>query len=296
MKLYKIILFLLGLNDVYSQPLCNNGDYYCSTLKKCLTKGVICKSECEVCLDKLKNGENIACINDCNNEVNHLTDDNDCLDYTRCDVGYEIIKSNNVCLCKKTDKICNYKFVCPDMKEINSKDKLRDYTTYEFSLELKDGYENGNIYAMYGDYNNPMILPPAYQIEQHVGVNVGGTNPIINNVVPEGKYDSWLTIGVHNSEILGKISSIGVDFDDWNDENGITVTNGAVFLLDPTIKLSKTKKYIMGHLTLKDSEEYNLIINVQGLQDTRLVLNSDNFVETNILYNFKKKEKNIDGH
>ena len=49
MKLYKIILFLLGLNDVYSQPLCNNGDYYCTTFKKCLTKGVICKSECEVC-------------------------------------------------------------------------------------------------------------------------------------------------------------------------------------------------------------------------------------------------------
>ena len=142
---------------------------------------------------------------------------------------------------------------------------------------------------MYGDYNNPMILPPAYQIEQHIGVDVGGTNPIINNVVPEGKYDSWLTIGVHNSEILGKISSIGVDFDDWNDENGITVTNGAVFLLDPTIKLSKTKKYIMGQLPLKDSEEYNLIINVQGLQDTRLVLNSAIFVETNILYNFKKK-------
>jgi len=294
MKLYKILYFLLGFNDVYSQPLCNNGDYYCSSLKKCLTKGVICKSECEVCFDKQKNGENIACINDCNNEVNHLTD-NDCLDYTRCDVGYVIIKSNNVCSCKKTNKICDYKFVCPDMKEINLKDKLKDYSTYEISLELKDGYENGNIYAMYGDTHNPMRLPPSYQIE-NLGVNVGGTNPIMNHIVPEGKYDSWLTIGIHNSEILGKISSIGIDFDDWNDENGITVTNGAVFLLDPTIKLSNTKKYIMGHLTLKDSEEYNMIINVQGLQDTRLVLNSATFVETNILYNFKTNDKNINGH
>ena len=294
MKLYKIILFLLGLNDVYSQPLCNNGDYYCSSLKKCLTKGVICKNDCEVCLDKQKNGEKIACINDCNNEVNHLTD-NDCLDYTKCDVGYVIIKSNNVCSCKKTNKICDYKFVCPDMKEINLKDKLKDYSTYEISLELKDGYENGNIYAMYGDTHNPMRLPPSYQIE-NLGVNVGGTNPIMNHIVPEGKYDSWLTIGIHNSEILGKISSIGIDFDDWTDYNGITVTNGAVFLLDPTIKLSNTKKYIMGHLTLKDSEEYNMIINVQGLQDTRLVLNSATFVEINILYNFKKQEKNIDGH
>jgi hypothetical protein len=294
MKLYKIILFFLGFNDVYSQPLCNNGDYYCSSLKKCLTKGVICKNDCEVCLDKQKNGEKIACINDCNNEVNHLTH-TDCLDYTRCDVGYVIIKSNNVCSCKKTNKICDYKFVCPDMKEINLKDKLKDYSTYEISLELKDGYENGNIYAMYGDTHNPMRLPPSYQIE-NLGVNVGGTNPIMNHIVPEGKYDSWLTIGIHNSEILGKISSIGIDFDDWTDDNGITVTNGAVFLLDPTIKLSNTKKYIMGHLTLKDSEEYNMIINVQGLQDTRLVLNSATFVETNILYNFKTNDKNINGH
>ena len=57
-------------------------------------------------LQDKKNGENTACINDCNNEVNHLTD-NDCLDYTRCDVGYEIIKCNNVCLCQKNNKICN---------------------------------------------------------------------------------------------------------------------------------------------------------------------------------------------
>ena len=42
MKLYKIILFFLGFNDVYSQ-ICNNDNYYCSSLKKCLTKGVICK-------------------------------------------------------------------------------------------------------------------------------------------------------------------------------------------------------------------------------------------------------------
>ena len=295
MKLYKIILFFLGFNDVYSQSLCNKDNYYCSSLKKCLTKGVICKNECEVCIDKQKNGEKIACINDCNNEVNHLTH-TDCLDYTRCDVGYVIIKSNNICSCKLKES-CDYQYVCPHMKEVKFKDNLmNDYTTYEISLELKDGYENGNIYAMYGDNDNPMILPPAYQINQHVGVDVGGTNPIINNYVPEGKYDSWLTIGIHNSEILGKISSIGIDFDNWNNENGITVTNGAVFLLDPTIKLSKTKKYIMGHITLNDLEEHNMIINVQGIQDTRLVLNGINFIETNILYNFKKNDKNINGH
>ena len=157
-------------------------------------------------------------------------------------------------------------------------------------------YLNGNIYAIYGDRNNPMTIPPAYQIEQHIGVDIGGTNPIINNNIPEGKYDSWLTIGIHNSNIVGKLSSIGIDFDDWGEYHGIIVDDGAVFLIDPTIKLSKTNKYIIGHLTLKNTEYHTLNINVQGLTDVRLKFNRNNYVENNIVYNFKKKnDKNV-GH
>ena len=149
--------------------------------------------------------------------------------------------------------------------------------------------KNGNIYAVYGDRGHPMIIPPAFQID-NIGVNIGGTNPIINNNVPEGKYDSWLTIGVHNSNIVGKVSSIGIDFSNWDENNGITVTDGAVFLIDPTVKLSKTNKYIIGHLTLKNSEDHTLNINVQGMTDIRLNYAPSTYVENNIVYNFKKKE------
>ena len=114
-------------------------------------------------------------------------------------------------------------------------------------------------------------------------------NPIINKNIPEGNYDSWLTIGIHDSNILGKISSIGIDFDDWDEYHGIIVDDGAVFLIDPTLKLSKTNKYIIGHLTLKNTEDHTLNINVQGLMDVRLKYNSNSYVENNILYNFKKK-------
>ena len=253
--------------------------------------------------------QNIACINECNNEVDHLVNNNcspgfydhddnnstpcistpDCLEYTKCNDEYEVIKTDNVCSCQ-LKKTCDRIYVCPYIKEIKG-DMLNGYTTYEVSLVLKEDYSNGNIYAIYGDHGHPMIIPPAYQIEQHIGVDIGGTNPIINNNVPEGNYDSWLTIGIHDSNILGKISSIGIDFEDWDEYHGIIVDDGAVFLIDPTIKLSKTNKYIIGHLTLKNTEYHTLNINVQGLTDVTLKFNSDTYVENNIVYNFKKKNE-----
>ena len=74
---------------------------------------------------------------------------------------------------------CDRKYVCPYSKEIKS-DMLNGYTTYEVSLVLQDDSKNGNIYAVYGDRGHPMVIPPAFQID-NIGVNIGGTNPIINN-------------------------------------------------------------------------------------------------------------------
>ena len=309
MSLIKILYWLYG-SYVFGQKACNDGDYYCTDIGRCLTKGVVCKNSCDICLIKQRAGQNIACINDCNNEVDHLTnscpdgyydhDNNpitpcntvpDCFEYTKCNDEYEVIIKDNVCSCHMKSS-CDRKYVCPHSKEIKG-DSLNGYTTYEVSLVLNEEYSNGNIYAIYGDRNNPMIIPPAFQID-NIGVNMGGTNPLINKNIPEGKYDSWLTIGIHNSNIVGKVSAIGIDFSDWDENNGITVTDGAVFLIDPTVKLSKTNKYIIGHLTLKNDEDHTLNINVQGLSDVRLIFNSKNYVENNIVYNFKKKE-NIAG-
>jgi hypothetical protein len=311
MKIIKVLYWLLYNSYVLSQNIrCKNGEYYCNDKERCITKGVICKSKCDICIEKQKYGQNIACINQCNNEVDHLTsgcilgyydhDNNkstpcepvtDCLAYTWCENGYEVIKRDRVCNCVKKD--CDFKYVCPYTKVIKYKDKLiNGYTTYEISLKLKDDYPFGNIYAMYGDNNHHMSVPPAYQIKQHVGVNLGGINPVLNDYVPEANYDSWLTIGVYDSDIDGTVTSIGVDFDNWDENHGITVSDGAIFLLDPDLKLSKTNTYIMGHLTLKDSKDYTMNINVQGQVDTRVTHKGLSYTENNIKYNFKK----IDSH
>ena len=68
----------------------------------------------------------------------------------------------------------------------------------------------------------------------------------------------------------------------------LVVTDGAIFLDDPLEKLSNTKKYIIGHLTLSDRESHQMIINVNGKTD---VSNHDapNFRETNVIFNFPQK-------
>jgi len=306
MSLIKILYWLYG-SYVFGQKACNDGDYYCNDIGRCLTKGVVCKNSCDMCLDKqkYKGGGNLACINDCNNEVDHLIntcrdgyydhDNNpatacetvpDCFEYTKCNDEYEVIIKDNVCSCHMKSS-CDRKYVCPHSKEIKGY-SLNGYTTYEVSLVLNEEYSNGNIYAVYGDRNNPMIIPPAFQIN-NIGVNIGGTNPLIIKNIPQDKYDSWLTIGIHNSNIVGKVSAIGIDFSGWDENNGITVTDGAVFLIDPTVQLSQTNKYIIGHLTLKNDEDHTLKINVQGMSDVRVKYTTTTYVENNIVYNFKKK-------
>ena len=306
MSLIKILYWLYG-SYVFGQKACNDGDYYCTDIGRCLTKGVVCKNSCDICLikQKYKGGGNLACINDCNNEVDHLIntcrdgyydhDNNpatacetvpDCFEYTKCNDEYEVIIKDNVCSCHMKSS-CDRKYVCPHSKEIKGY-SLNGYTTYEVSLVLNEEYSNGNIYAVYGDRNNPMIIPPAFQIN-NIGVNIGGTNPLIIKNIPQDKYDSWLTIGIHNSNIVGKVSAIGIDFSGWDENNGITVTDGAVFLIDPTVQLSQTNKYIIGHLTLKNDEDHTLKINVQGMSDVRVKYTTTTYVENNIVYNFKKK-------
>ena len=116
----------------------------------------------------MRRGENIDCSVPCEHQTTHLTD---CLEYTRCLYDYNIRKVHNICLCEKAD--CDYEYACPHIEKLDFKNNnIEGYTTYEVSLELKD--LNSNIYAIYGDDDNNMIIPEAYQLPGHQGANIGG--------------------------------------------------------------------------------------------------------------------------
>lgn len=258
MYLYKILLSLLGIKYVLSQSTCDN------------------------CINNQNRGENIDCIDICQGQTTHLTD---CLQYTRCLYDYDLHKVHNICICQKVE--CDYENVCPHSEIIHYTDNnIEGYTVYEISLELKN--LNSNIYAIYGDQEHPMIVPAAYQLTGYQGVNIGGINPILQHYVSDTEYDSWLTIGLTDGNPIGQVDAIGIDFNSWDDKHNLVVTDGAIFLDDPLEQLSYTKKYIIGHLTLSDREDHQMIINVNGKTD---VNNHDapNFRETEIIFNFPRK-------
>ncbi len=251
-------------------------------------KLLLSQSNCDICIQSQTIGNNIDCSTICQGQTTHLTD---CLQYTRCLYDYDLHKVHNICICQKVE--CEYEYVCPHSEIIHyGDDNIQGFTVYELSLELKNS--NSNIYAIYGNEDYPMIIPAAYQLTNHQGSNIGGINPILSHYIPDTKYDSWLTIELTDGNPIGQVDAIGIDFNSWDVNNQLVVTDGAIFLDDPLQQLSNTKKYIIGHLTLSDREDHQMIINVNGkvdLNSHETVYNHDtsNFRETHIIFNFPKK-------
>ena len=233
-------------------------------------------SECDQCINSIKLGENVDCKNICYHQETHLTD---CVDYTRCLYDYNLHKINNLCVCQKTN--CIYDYVCPNVNIIDDTN-FEDYTIFEVSLEIIN--PSYNIYAIYGEPDNPMIIPKAYQTRNHLGVNIGGINPLLINYYPNAQYDSWLTIAITDGNTLEQVDSIGIDYSLWNNTQQLIITDGAIFLDNPLEQLS-SKKYIIAHLTLHNNEVHNMIINVNGRMNYHDI-NSPSFSEKNINIQF----------
>jgi hypothetical protein len=47
------------------------------------------------------------------------------------------------------------------------------------------------------------------------------------------EFDGWLTVGITGGDTTGALSSIGLDFDGWTADAGLTTDNGAVFWMSP---------------------------------------------------------------
>jgi len=237
------------------------------------------QNSCDNCITEMIRGENIDCTEMCQHQTTHLTD---CLEYTRCLYDYNIRKVHNICLCEKTD--CDYEYACPHIEKIEFKNNnIEGYTTYEVSLELKD--LNSNIYAIYGDPINNMIIPEAYQLPDHQGANIGGINPLLIQYIPDTQYDSWLTIQLTDGNPSGQVDAIGIDFSSWNDNTPLIVIDGAIFLDDPLQQLSNNKKYVIAHLTLRNNQVHRMIINVNGRTNVNNH-ESGSYAETDVVIDF----------
>lgn len=209
-------------------------------------------------LPPISNCPEVMCMMYCEN--GHRTDENGC----------------QVCECNESNDDCpivqppceDYSYICPKITEIThcGEGGIRDHITYQLSLVIKPNPSVYNIYAIYGDNENHITIPPAYQSTNGLNNNLAGYSDYLMDMIPDTQYDSWLTIGLTNGDPTNEISSVGVDFKSWTETTGITIDDGAVFLMDPENRNTENQgsEVIIAQLTIPNNRRENAIFNIQG--------------------------------
>ena len=249
-------------------------------------------NNCDECLMMQRDGQNIACPTECDIPMPPVVQPMPpiaidpmppacpevmCMMY--CSNGHKV-DSNGCQMCQCNDELpqpvadcvleqpsCDgYTYLCPKLTEITNCNEggIDGYTTFQLSLVVKENMNIRNIYALYGDSSNSLYFPPAYQSPTKFGDNIGGMNPVILRINPDSGFDSWITIGITDGDNSNIISSVGIDFDQWTDNTGISITDGAVFVTDPEDTLTDNNEYIIGQVTVRTESDFVAIFNVQG--------------------------------
>ena len=204
--------------------------------------------------------DNCGCLRECGNIV--------------CDSTIDpVVLPPNPCPIKQID--CINEFVCPKITEIThcTDGGIEGHTTYQLSLVVQPNKYIKNIYALFGDnFHRDMYIPPAYQIDGPFDSNIGGISSSIISIFPDALYDSWLTIGISDGDNDNKLSTIGIDFNEWSEIKPITTSNGAVFSLDPNEGENKNE-YIVGQITIRDNLIDVMTVNVQGKKNNNEIWN-----------------------
>ena len=319
-KITSVILGILGI--VSGQKVGGNLDHdcvlgggytWCESSNNCIrmweTPCADNYSDCEDCLMKQSSGMNIACPNSCDitipaNECGDVMCDMYCVNgFVIDDNGCQVCQCNDITPppisgtdCSISQPTCdNYNYVCPKITEVThcGSDGINGYTTYRLSLIVKPNMNVFNIYAIYGNTGESLYLPPAYQDSFASGSNIGGVNPYIISMNPNSNYDSWLTIGETNGDLDNRLSSVGIDFNLWTDTSGVEITDGGVFVMNPTDKIVNGNEYVIGQITVNDNSDSIVILNVQGKTINNADdIDSKSWKDTNVRFELKHPEIN----
>ena len=107
------------------------------------------------------------------------------------------------------------------------------YSTYQVAVAFDPAIVQ-DVYALYGEAGDALTIPPAWQAAAPFGSSIGPVNPAFVAVMPEAGFDSFVTIGMDGPALTqGALASVGVDFQQWSEDQGLSTENGAVFFMDP---------------------------------------------------------------
>lgn len=130
------------------------------------------------------------------------------------------------------------------------------HTTY--SLELTPVGNAETIYALYGHPQVALEMPPAYHVAAPFGTNFGGTPTPLLTLRAEAQFDSFLFA----AESFGKLGSVGIDFDSWTSDHGLSSNNGAVFYADPNDAVAG--RIVAAQLTVPAGSGFTAQMGAQG--------------------------------
>ena len=117
---------------------------------------------------------------------------------------------------------------------VESATSVAGHTTVQLVGRFDVVPEVEDIYAIFGEGDDPLVIPPAWQLAAPFGANVGPVNPAFFAFEPNCPYDSWITLGVDGPALdPAALTSIGVDFTPWSETRGVSCDDGAVFFFHP---------------------------------------------------------------
>merc|ERR1711871_1124750 len=137
------------------------------------------------------------------------------------------------------------------------------WKTYRIVAALDASAEN--LYTIFGSSALPLAVPPAYQVATPFGAHVGGTSPAFWALgAGDSQFDSWLTVGVTEGD-SGQLMNIGIDWDTWTIEDGLSVDDGAVFWSEPDNGPSRGSGIVLAQLTIPASvSSFSVQFGLQG--------------------------------
>jgi hypothetical protein len=124
------------------------------------------------------------------------------------------------------------KWVTPVVTEVTAPAAAgQRLTTYELSLQASSP-DTWSVYALFGSSDTSALqIPAAFQVPAPFGTHIGGARPEIVQLKPEAEWDSWL--GVGRGVGVGRIMTVGVEFDKWDLHTALHCSNGAIFWSEP---------------------------------------------------------------
>ena len=134
----------------------------------------------------------------------------------------------------------------PVVKIVATADAVQGFTTFQLFVRPHVHGASLTVSEVFGDARDPLVLPPAFQVEAPFGASVGAVAPEIQRAKKQANADSWLTIGDDVSRLctpmgqrlIATPASAAVPWSNWTADRGIEVRKTAARTVGATWTVS----------------------------------------------------------